>query len=43
MIKEPRIRIFEDRPYRKGMPEEIALPLQKMADDSALDSNIVTL
>jgi HD-GYP domain-containing protein (c-di-GMP phosphodiesterase class II) len=36
--------ITEDRPYRKGMPEEKALQvLQQMADGSALDSNIVSL
>lgn len=36
--------LTEDRPYRKGMPEEKALQvLQQMADDSALDSNIVSL
>ncbi|HHW02425.1 MAG TPA: HD domain-containing protein [Thermoanaerobacterales bacterium] len=36
--------ITEDRPYRKGMPEEKALQvLQRMAEDSALDSNIVSL
>jgi HD-GYP domain-containing protein (c-di-GMP phosphodiesterase class II) len=36
--------ITEDRPYRKGMPNDSALHvLQQMADNSALDSNIVSL
>lgn len=36
--------ITEDRPYRKGMPEERTMQvLQQMADGSALDSNIVSL
>ena len=36
--------ITEDRPYRKGIPNDSALHvLQQMADNSALDSNIVSL
>ncbi|MCL5981514.1 MAG: HD domain-containing protein [Firmicutes bacterium] len=36
--------IMEDRPYRKGMPEERAVQiLQQMADEQALDPNIVSL
>ena len=36
--------ITEDRPYRKEMPSERALQvLQQMADNSVLDSNIVSL
>jgi HD-GYP domain-containing protein (c-di-GMP phosphodiesterase class II) len=36
--------ITEDRPYRKGMSNDDALQvLQQMADNSALDSNIVSL
>lgn len=36
--------ITEDRPYRKEMPRERALQvLQQMADNSVLDSNIVSL
>jgi len=36
--------ITEDRPYRKEMPSERALQvLQQMADNSILDSNIVSL
>jgi HD-GYP domain-containing protein (c-di-GMP phosphodiesterase class II) len=36
--------IMEDRPYRKGMPEERAVQLlQQMADENALDPNIVSL
>jgi HD-GYP domain-containing protein (c-di-GMP phosphodiesterase class II) len=35
--------ITEDRPYRKGMSKEKALQvLQQMAQDSALDSNVVS-
>ena len=36
--------ITEDRPYRKGMPDEKALHvIEQMANDSFIDSNVVSL